>query len=94
MINSKTLALLAAAVIGTSLAACNRGGGDKSASNQDSSPMNQAPKQGYTGPATPSTSPPSSSDNQTGSPGSTNPSSSQPQPGSTEQNQQNPSQQR
>jgi hypothetical protein len=99
-INSKTLALLAAAVIGTSLAACHRGGEDKSASNQD---MNQAPKQGYTGPASPSTSPPSStgSDTQpgqpsgsTGSPGSTNPSGSMQQPGSPENQPQQQQQQR
>lgn len=90
-ISRKTVALLAAAVIGTGLAACHRGGEDKSASNQDT---NQAPKQGYTGPASPSTSPPSGSenapssgDNQTGNPGSTNPSGSQPQPGGSMQNQ-------
>ncbi len=96
IISRKTLALLAAAAIGTSLAACHRGSEDKSASSQDT---NQAPKQGYTGPASPSTSPPSSSsgtenqsapssgDNQTGSPGSTNPSNSQQQPGGSTQNQ-------
>lgn len=97
-INRKTWALLTAAIIGSGLVACQRGGQDKSASSQDT---NQAPKQGYTGPASPSTSPPSSSggatspstgDNQTGNPGSTNPSGSQPQPGS--QNQEQPQQQR
>jgi hypothetical protein len=96
-INRKVLVLLTAGFIGSSLAACHRGEQDKSASSQDSAPMNQAPKQGYTGPANPSTTPPPSSpgaassspsDNQMGSPGSTNPSSSQPQPGTANQEQQ------
>lgn len=96
-IGRKTLALLTAAVFGTGLVACQRGAEDKSASSQDSSSMNQAPRQGYTGPANPSTSsPPSTTDStgqtqggamgdQTGSPSSTNPSNSQQQP---QQNQQ------
>lgn len=60
MINRKMVALFTAAIVGAGLAACQRAGEDKSASSQDS-PMNQAPKQGYTGPASPTTSPPYSS---------------------------------
>jgi hypothetical protein len=89
-ISRKTLALLTAAILGTGLVACQRGGQDKSASSQDQ--MNQAPKQGYTGPASPSTSSPSTApgsageapggqpSGDTGSPGSANPSNSQQQP--------------
>lgn len=99
VVNRKMLALLTAAIVGTGLAACQRSG-DQSASSQDSSSMNQAPKQGYTGPANPSTSPPSSSDsssttqgqssgdNTTGSPGSANPSPSQNPPQNQDQSQQ------
>jgi hypothetical protein len=72
-INRKMLALVGAAVLGTGLVACQRGGEDKSASSQDSSSMNQAPKQGYTGPGSPSMSPPpsSSTGSSTGSPAGT-----------------------
>jgi len=59
MINRKMLALLTAAVLGAGLAACQREE-DRSASSQDSA-KDQAPRQGYTGPGSPSTSPPSSS---------------------------------
>jgi len=57
--DNKALALLTAAILSTGLIACERAGEDKSASSQGSSaPMGQAPseapKQGYTGPATPS----------------------------------------
>ena len=59
-IDHKALALLTAAILSTGLVACQRAGEDKTASSQNSSaPMSQAPsqapKQGYTGPATPST---------------------------------------
>lgn len=63
-INSKALALLTAVALGAGLVACERAGENRSASSQDStSPMDQAPRQGYTGPSTttPPSTPPSSS---------------------------------
>lgn len=94
-ISRKMLALLAAAALGTGLAACQREAEDRSVTGE-APPMDQAPRQGYTGPGSPSASPPGSEpggamqggqsgDSQAGSPGSTNPSANQPRPGMQEE---------
>ncbi|MDD5248901.1 MAG: hypothetical protein PHY45_07945 [Rhodocyclaceae bacterium] len=90
-IDHKALALLTAAILGSGLIACQRAGEEQTARNQDSStPMNQAPKQGYTGPATSAPAAGATSEEKSGQPadetGSPN-SNQMKQPGNTEQQQ-------